>query len=305
MDKDAITVAVVTELVAEQFPQWADLPVLPVALDGWDNTTFRLGDALSVRLPSHDRYVPEVEKEHRWLPVLGPRLPLPIPEPVALGRPSGVFPRPWSIYRWIEGNPALAGEVTDLGTFAHDLGRFLDALYAVDASNGPPHGEHSFFRGGPLDPLDAPSRESIAAVADEIDPHEATEAWEAALATSWTRPAVWVHGDVAPSNLLVRSGQLSAVIDFGCAAVGDPACDLAMAWTYFSDESTAVFRSTLGLDEATWARARGWALWKALVHLAVEKRGGQHSDVVVRRFGWRFSARDVVAAILGDHRAST
>ena len=305
MDKDAITVAVAAELVAEQFPQWADLPVVPVSLDGWDNTTFRLGDRLSLRLPSHDRYVPEIDKEQRWLPVLAPQLPLPIPEPVALGRPSDIFPRPWSVYRWIDGRPALAGEVSDFGTFARDLGHFLGALYAVDASQGPPPGDHSFFRGGPLDPLDAQARESIAAVADEIDPHVATEVWDAALATSWNRPAVWVHGDVTPSNLLVASGRLYAVIDFGCAAVGDPACDLVMAWTYFSAGSSSVFRNTLDLDDATWSRAGGWALWKALVHLAAEKRAGQDSNIAARRAGWRFNAREIAAAVLADHRAST
>ena len=208
MKKDAITAAVAADLVAEQFPQWADLPVVPVALNGWDNTTFRLGDSLSVRLPSHDRYVPQVEKEQHWLPALAPLLPLPIPEPVALGQRSDIFPRPWSIYRWIEGHPALAGEVTDFGTFANDLARFLAALYSIDARQGPGPGDHSFFRGGPLDPYDAQTRESIAVVADEIDPDLATGAWEAALASSWERPAVWVHGDVAPSNLLAMDGRL-------------------------------------------------------------------------------------------------
>ena len=158
MNKDAITADVAADLVAEQFPQWADLPVVPVALNGWDNTTFRLGGTLSVRLPSHDRYVPQVEKEQRWLPSLAPLLPLPIPEPVALGRPSDIFPRPWSIYRWIEGLPALADDVNDFATFANDLARFLSALYSVDASQGPEPGNHSFFRGGPLDPYDAQSR---------------------------------------------------------------------------------------------------------------------------------------------------
>jgi aminoglycoside phosphotransferase (APT) family kinase protein len=304
MKEDAITAALAADLVAEQFPQWADLPVVPVALNGWDNTTFRLGGTMSVRLPSHDRYVPQVEKEQRWLPALAPLLPLPIPEPVALGRPSDIFPRPWSIYRWIEGHPALAGEVTDYGTFANDLARFLSALYSVEASEGPAPGDHSFFRGGSLDPYDAQSRESIAGLADELDADLATRAWEAALASSWDRPAVWVHGDVAPSNLLVMKGRLTAVIDFGCAAVGDPACDLVMAWTFFSDESSASFRRGLALDEATWARARGWALWKALIHVAKEKRGLEDSTAAVHRWGWRFGAREIIAGVLADHCAA-
>src|SRR5262245_38836517 len=161
MKKDAITAAVAADLVAEQFPQWADLPVVPVALNGWDNTTFRLGDALSIRLPSHERYVPQVEKEHRWLPELAPQLPLRIPEPVALGRPSTTFPRPWSIYRWIDGDHAQVDDIADLNAFADDLAGFLVALYAIDASTGPEPGAHSFGRGGPLDCYDAESRRAL------------------------------------------------------------------------------------------------------------------------------------------------
>jgi aminoglycoside phosphotransferase (APT) family kinase protein len=298
MDKGAITAAVAADLVAEQFPQWADLPVMPVALNGWDNATFRLGDTLSVRLPSHDRYVPQVDKEHRSLPNLAPRLPLPIPEPVALGRPTEVFPRPWSIYRWIDGHPAQADQITDLSAFACDLAGFLTALYAIDANQGPEPGEHNFFRGGPLDTYDAQTRTSIAILSDEIDGDAATETWEAALRSSWNRPPVWVHGDAAPSNLLLRDGELAAVIDFGCAAVGDPACDLVMAWTFFSDESGDAFRSGFDLDEATWTRARGWALWKAVINLAREKQGGPDPDVAARRSGWRFSTRGVITAVL-------
>ena len=108
MDKSEITPAVVKRLLAEQFPQWADLPVTRVELDGWDNTTFRLGDEMSVRLPSGDAYTAQVDKEHRWLPDLAPQLPLPIPQPLAKGAPSEEFPRPWSIYRWLEGEPATS-----------------------------------------------------------------------------------------------------------------------------------------------------------------------------------------------------
>src|SRR5262245_40439037 len=121
VEKAEITPAVVTRLVATQFPQWGDLPVVPVAHDGWDNTTFRLGDELCVRVPSAERYVAQVEKEHRWLPILGRQLPLPIPQPVALGRPDDWFPRPWSIYRWIDGDPASVDRITDLTAFAVDL----------------------------------------------------------------------------------------------------------------------------------------------------------------------------------------
>jgi len=304
VDRHAITVDVVAGLVADQFPQWAGLPVVPVELNGWDNTTFRLGDTLSVRLPSHERYVPQVDKEHRWLPELSPQLPLPIPEPIALGHPDRTFPRPWSVYRWIDGHHAQVDDVADLSAFARDLAGFLVALYAIDASQGPAPGAHSFGRGGPLDRYDAESRHAWAILAGDIDTVMATQVWEAALASAWQGPPVWVHGDVAPSNLLVTNGRLAAVIDFGCSAVGDPACDLPVAWTFFSDESADAFRSGLALDDATWARGRGWALWKAAIHLAREKQGGPDSSLTARRWGWRFSPREVITAVLAEHRAS-
>lgn len=304
MDKGDITPAVAARLVATQFPQWAGLPVVPVELDGWDNTTFRLGDELSVRLPSTDAYVGQIEKEHRWLPILARELPLRIPEPVAVGQPGGGFPRPWSIYRWIEGDPASVDRIADLSVFAADIAGFLASLYAIDARAGPPPGTHNFYRGGPVDTYDVQSRGSIQLLADEIDAKAATEVWEAALASTWDRSPVWVHGDVSASNLLVAEGDLRAVIDFGCAAVGDPACDLVMAWTFFAGESREVFRSGLPFDDATWARGRGWALWKALITLAHEKAGGPHADAAARRFGWRTGARDVIALVLADHSNS-
>jgi aminoglycoside phosphotransferase (APT) family kinase protein len=301
MQKGDITPAVAARLVATQFPQWADLPVVPVALDGWDNTTFRLGDEFCVRLPSADAYVAQVEKEHRWLPILARRLPVSIPEPVAIGRPGGEFPRPWSIYRWIEGEDARVDRISNLAVFAADLAAFLAALHAIDASGGPPPETHNFFRGGPVATYDAQSRASIELLADEIDPAAATEVWKAALASTWDRSPVWVHGDVAASNLLVADGCLRAVIDFGCAAVGDPACDLVMAWTFFSGQSREVFRSGLPFDDATWARGRGWALWKALITLVQEKEGRADAEAAAHRFGWRSGARDVIDVVLADH----
>ena len=301
VQKVDITAAVAAGLVAEQFPQWANLSVVPVALDGWDNTTFRLGDEMSVRLPSADAYVAQVAKEHRWLPVLAQALPLRIPEPVAIGAPGGEFPRPWSIYRWLDGDPASIDRVADVSAFASDLGGFLAALHAIDASGGPPAGQHNFFRGGPVSTYDVQSRESIDLLADEINRDAVTEVWEEALATTWDRSPVWVHGDVSPSNLLVIDGRFRAVIDFGCAGIGDPACDLVMAWTFFADDSRREFRARLPLDDATWARGRGWALWKALITLAREKQGGEKADDAARRFGWRVGPRAVIDLVRADH----
>lgn len=313
VEKADITPAVVAELVAEQFPEWAGLPVERVALDGWDNATFRLGDELSVRLPSAEGYVAQVDKEHQWLPVLARHLPLPIPEPVAMGHPGGGFPRPWSIFRWIEGGPASLEPIADLTGFAADLAGFLVALYAVDASGGPPPGWHNFFRGASLKTFaaemktkrfDADAGRSIELLADEIDAGAVTEVWEAALASEWDQPPVWVHGDVVASNLLVVDGRLRAVIDFGCAGVGDPACDLVMAWNFFADESRAELQRGLPFDDATWARARGWALWKALITIVRERERGDDAMASARQWGWRHSPLEIVDLVLADHESS-
>ncbi len=298
MEKPDITPELVSGLVAMQFPQWAHLPVVPVELDGHDNTTFRLGDELSVRLPSEDGYVPQVDKEHRWLPLLAPHLPLPIPEPVARGVPASGFPRPWSVYRWRPGELATADRVHDETRLATDLAAFLTALHAIDPTGGPAAGAHSFFRGGPLVTLHADARQAITTLAHEVDAAPATAVWDAALAAVSARPAVWVHGDITNSNLLVQNGRLSAVLDFGCSAVGDPACDLAIAWTFFAGESRRAFRDGLALDEDTWARGRGWALWKALITHAELVRSGTNAVDGARRFGWRLSSRGVLDELL-------
>jgi aminoglycoside phosphotransferase (APT) family kinase protein len=266
--REDITVGLVRRLIAEQFPQWADLPIRPVAFDGWDNRTFHLGAGMSVRLPSAQWYVAQVEKEHRWLPRLAPHLPLPIPVPIAQGVPGAGYPWPWSIYRWLPGDPATVARIADLPAFARALAQFLTALERIDPAGGPPPGPHNFYRGGPLPVYDAETRQTIVALDGEIDAAAATAVWEAALRATWHGPPVWVHGDVASGNLLVTEGRLGAVIDFGCLGVGDPACDLTIAWTFLSGKSREVFRAGMAMDSATWARARGWALWKALITLA-------------------------------------
>jgi aminoglycoside phosphotransferase (APT) family kinase protein len=262
---DDIDAGLVRRLLGAQFPLWADLPITPAEPQGWDNRTFRLGTELSVRLPSAPGYVPQVEKEHRWLPVLAPPLPLPIPTPVALGRPGEGFPWPWSVYRWLPGKPAGTVRIDDLPAFAAALADFLVTLQRIDAEGGPPAGAHCFFRGAPLTVYDEETRRTIAAVREFIDAPAVTAVWEAALTAPWHGPPVWFHGDVAVNNLLVGDGRLRAVIDFGCSGVGDPACDTVIAWTLFSGASRAAFRAGLPLDAATWQRGRGWALWKALL----------------------------------------
>jgi len=301
VDKSEITTAVVKRLLAAQFPQWADLPVTHVELDGWDNATFRLGDEMSVRLPSGDAYTAQVEKEHRWLPYLAPQLPLPIPQPLAKGAPGAEFPRPWSIYRWLDGEPATVDRIADLERFATDLAGFLDALCRIDPVAEVAAGPHSHLRGGSVAALDAQTRAAIAGLDGEIDRDAALAAWERALATTFNGRPVWVHGDVVATNLLVADGELAAVIDFGCCAVGDPACDMAVAWMLFSGESRRTFRETLVVDDATWERGRGWALWKALIEI---HHGRAHDAVAAqpgwKRMGWTKNATDLVEDLLTE-----
>jgi len=265
-----ITSQLVSALLAAQFPQWARLPLIPVEPGGWDNRTFRLGDAMAVRLPSAECYAEQVEKEQRWLPWLAPQLPLAVPSPLAVGEPGAEYPWHWSIYRWIDGETVATSSNVDLALLASDLARFLVELQILDATQGPAPGAHNFQRGGSLSIYDQQTRRAIAALGREIDAARATEIWDEALATSWDRTPVWIHGDVAAGNLLLQDAKLHAVIDFGCCAVGDPACDLVAAWTIFDAGSADAFRKRLQLDDATWQRARGWALWKALITLVDE-----------------------------------
>lgn len=264
-DEIVIDVSLVSRLIAAQFPQWVDLPIRPVKFGGWDNRTFHLGADMTVRLPSAARYAQQVEKEQYWLPRLAPHLPLPIPVPLALGSAGEGYPWPWSIYRWQEGEIATHAAITDMTGFAKALAAFLSKLQQIDADGGPPPGEHNFFRGGPLTVYDHETRWALEQLAGRIDVAAATAVWERALSADCTGAPVWFHGDVASGNLLVQEGRLSAVIDFGTSGVGDPACDLSIAWTMFKGESREAFRAALPLDKATWARGRGWTLWKALI----------------------------------------
>ena len=196
MQKADITVEVVSCLISEQFPQWADLEIRPVALDGWDNTTFRLGEEKSVRLPSHARYVPQIDKEHRWLPALAPQLTVPIPQPIAKGRAGCGFPSPWSIYGWLEGDPAAIVGVHDHDRLAEDLAAFLRALQRVDRGRAT-RGRHSFNRGGPVAAWDEQTRTTIDQLGESIDRGGAVAVWDAATTAEWAGP---MSGSTATSR---------------------------------------------------------------------------------------------------------
>ncbi len=289
-----INVDLVKRLIESQFPQYATMQLEAVQPGGWDNRTFRLGQELSVRLPSAERYAAQVEKEHRWLPKLAPQLPLPIPVPLAMGMPVEEYPWPWSIYRWLEGQSAATSSITDLSAFARSLAHFLAALHRVDATDGPAAGSHNFHRGGCLAIYNAETQAALSALPGRVDTDTAAEIWTAALSSEWSRQPLWIHGDIASGNLLIKDGVLSAVIDFGSSAVGDPTCDLVIAWTEFSDDSRAAFRAELPFDDDTWRRARGWALWKALI--AVARGDGGYLSIE--------KARKTITEVIADHRKS-
>ena len=267
-EKLSIDISLVRRLIAIQFPQWNDLLIHAVASSGWDNKTFHLGSHMLIRMPSAMVYADQVEKEQHWLSILAPHLPLPIPIPLALGKPAEGYPLKWSIYRWIEGDTAASGQIADLCEFAASLARFLIALQCIDPRDGPLPGLHSFHRGGALKVYDTEVTQACVLLKDKINTETAMKIWEEALKSKWEKKAIWVHGDISAGNLLVREGYLSGVIDFGQLAIGDPACDLAIAWTLFESESRETFRKTLQIDHGTWIRGKAWALWKALITAA-------------------------------------
>lgn len=295
-DHPLIDTTLARRLVAAQFPQWKDLHIRPVAVGGWDNRTFHLGEHMVVRMPSAAKYAVKVEKEHEWLPRLAPLLPLAIPAPVAMGEPGEGYPWKWSIYGWIEGETAAFAQIANICDFATSLAEFLNALHKIDPTDGPTPGPHNFYRGGSLAVYDNEVQQAITALKGKIDSGLVIEVWQTALATSWKGAPVWVHGDISLGNLLVQKGKLSAVIDFGGLAVGDPACDLAIAWTLFQNESREIFRTMLALDEGTWARGRAWTLWKALIIAA----GITGTNAIEGKHCWR-----IIDEVLADHKQNS
>jgi aminoglycoside phosphotransferase (APT) family kinase protein len=267
-----INTELVRQLVATQFPQWSKLEIRTVEFSGWDNRTFHLGESMLVRLPSAEGYIQQAEKEQRWLPILAKKLPLTIPTLLAKGNPDNIFPWKWGIYRWIEGETANVNLITNLPEFANSLAQFLRSLQQINTSGAPSAGQHSFFRGASLLLYDKETRVAIDKLKEEIDTHLAIRIWEDALTSKWESSPVWFHGDVASDNLIVKDGQLSAVLDFGCCGVGDPSCDLAIAWTLLLGKSRKEFRTELNIDNGTWSRGSGWALWKALISIQESKR---------------------------------
>jgi aminoglycoside phosphotransferase (APT) family kinase protein len=263
-----IDASLVRKLLAAQFPHWAGLPIEPVRSAGTDNAIYRLGDDMAVRLPRIGWAAGQPAKEHAWLSRLAPLLPLPIPVALGKGAPAEGYPWEWSVCTWLAGENATLDRIGDPCGTATALGEFVAALQQVDPTGGPAPGEHNSGRGVPLAVRDAPTRAAIAELDGTFDADTLAAAWDAALqAPPWHGPPVWLHGDLQSGNLLAVDGRLSAVIDFGCLGVGDPACDVMTAWAYLPAGARDAFRAALPVDDATWARARGWALSVGLIAL--------------------------------------
>ncbi|MFC8513496.1 aminoglycoside phosphotransferase family protein [Streptomyces sp. NPDC057257] len=290
-DQHPVDEDLVRRLVAGRFPRWAELPVRRFPSGGTVNAMFRLGEDMVVRLPLVAGGASDVALEREWLPRLAPLLPTDVPEVLAAGEPAAGFPWPWSVYRWLAGRNPEAGALAEPLQLAQDLAEFVRAMRGVGLPGAP-----RAYRGGPLVELDAETRaaiEELRGVPEEgVDCDAVAAVWEDALrAPGWDGDPVWLHADLMPGNLLVEGGRLTAVIDFGCMGVGDPACDLFPAWNLLPADARAVFREALGVDEAMWRRGRGRTLSQAVIALPYYRKTNR---------AMADNARFVIREVLGD-----
>jgi aminoglycoside phosphotransferase (APT) family kinase protein len=293
VDEIDIDDGVVQRLIDTQFPHWSGLAIRRVDSDGTENAIFRFGDDMAARLPRHPRATGALDKEYAWLPRLAPLLPLPVTIPLARGVPGEGFPFSWLVTSWIDGERATQDRVVDPSRLAIDLAGFIQALREIDPTGAPTPSAENYGRGTALERRDSQVRRAIAELGDTIDADAATAAWERALdAPVWSEPPVWIHGDLQSGNLLVRDGRLCGVIDFGALAVGDPACELSVAWMMFDPEARPVFRDALSVDDANWARGAGWALSIALIYVPYYTASNPEGAARARR---------VIDAVLADH----
>jgi aminoglycoside phosphotransferase (APT) family kinase protein len=285
----ALDTSLVRRLIAGRFPQWADLSLAPVASAGTANAMYRLGEDMVVRLPLTAGSARDVAKEHTWLPRLAPRLPVAVPAPLGQGEPTGDWPWPWSVYRWLDGHNPVPGRLEAPDRLAGDLAGFVAALRGLDPADGP-----AAYRGEPLAERDAVTREAVAELRGTVDGPAATAVWEEALGAPGPAGPVWIHSDLQPGNVLVARGRLSAVIDFQCVGLGDGAVDLIAAWYLLPAGAREVFRAAVGADDAAWARGRGWALSIAVLELRYYRGRDARMAAI---------AEHVVQELLRDHRA--
>lgn len=265
MTNTTINTELTQKLILEQFPEYGSLPITSVESQGHDNRTFHLGDEMLIRMPSDAQYAMKVAKEQDLLPKLASHLSVDIPVPIKMGHPSQDYPYPFSVYKWLEGRSInlIDKKAIDLEKLAFDIAKFLKELQAIKDVEGPSPGQHNWWRGDHTSVYDKDAREQITKLAGIIDSDKAMDLWIRALNTKWKKDPVWMHGDFAIGNILMKNGKLSAIIDFGGMGMGDPACDLVIAWVFLSGKSRDIFINEMNLDEDTWERAKAWALWKA------------------------------------------
>ena len=287
VDEIITDVSQVHRLLEDQFPQWADLAIRPVPSSGTDNALYRLGEDMVIRMPRRPGMEGVIEREQRWLPQLAPHLPVQIPEPLGMGQPGEGYPYRWSVYRWLDGSNPAVGRIPDPHGLAREIAAFILAMQRVDLPDGPRSGLT-------LQQRDAQVRSDIEALRDEIDVDAVKAVWEEALTLpEHPGPPVWVHSDVAPGNLLLREDHLYAVIDFSGVGVGDPSIDMQVAWNLLPAEARPTFRDALGVDDATWYRARARALAQALVQIPYYK----HTNIPLAT-----NARHVIREVLTEAR---
>jgi aminoglycoside phosphotransferase (APT) family kinase protein len=260
-DEVGVTADLVRRLVADQFPEWSELPVEPVASSGTDNALFRLGADLVARFPRIHWAVDDVAKEQRWLPLIAPQVPLRVPVPVAMGTPDFDYPHAWSVYEWMPGHNPTAADVDE--AFIQDLADFVIALHSIDVDE-PPIGTRSVT----LVSRDEGTRAALAESEGLVDVPAVKAVWSHLMSTAISDyDPVLLHADLTAGNLLVEGGRLTGVIDFGAMTYGDPAVEVLTAWELFDPAQRETYRLILGVDEVTWRRGAAWALSISLVAL--------------------------------------
>ena len=280
-----INLELVQSLLKEQCPQWAKLELKPILSSGTDNALFRLGDEYVVRIPriewSPGSVSSGINKEYLWLPKLAQHLKIPVSAPVFKGQPNETYPWPWIITKWNEGhNPDFEKE-NEYEKLAIDLACFLNELHQLNLSKPGPLSR----RGVPLKSQDKETTQALKALENELNTKPLAYLWEELSSTpSWSHQPVWIHGDLLPGNILIENNRLSAVIDFADVGIGDPACDLIVAWSLLNAHSRAIFRAHLtNIDEHTWKRGQGWALSIALIILPYYKNTNPVLTAVAKR----------------------
>ena len=273
MTTTEITAGLVRDLLRDQHPDLADLPLREVD-GGWGNQMWRLGDELAVRIQRMDTTPDHQLKERRWLPLLAPRLPLPVPVPVRDGAPSARFPKLWTVMTWVPGTPLDHGEITRGEHAADTLAAFLRALHVAAPADAPvstDRGAHPRDCTGGFEHFLG----SVDAEAIGRDEADVRAVWhDAVAAPAWQGPPVWVHGDLHPANVVVANGTLAGVVDFGDLFAGDPAWDLAAAWVLLPAGVTGRFFAAYEqADDATVRRARGLAAMKSLFLMLMGQNG--------------------------------